>query len=128
VGGSNPDPCTQSGIEVTTMTTQNNVDNNIRILLADDNSINRKVAHGLLKKVGYRVDTVVNGLEAVTALEMINYDLVLMNLRMPKMGGLEATAIIRNVASKVLNHKVTVECHHIVDVFLCQDIVDTQLG
>ena len=80
----------------------------IRILLADDNIINQKVAQSILSKIGYKADVVANGLEAVRALEMINYDVVLMDCQMPEMDGFEATAMIRDTQSKVLNHAVPI--------------------
>ncbi|MEQ9642576.1 MAG: response regulator [Alphaproteobacteria bacterium] len=68
----------------------------LRILLAEDNHINQVLTVTVLEREGHRVDTVGNGLEAVEAARTIPYDLVLMDVHMPELDGLEATAAIRS--------------------------------
>lgn len=80
----------------------------IRILLAEDNIINQKVAQRMLEKLGYRANVVANGKEVVKALETAPYDLVLMDVQMPEMSGYEATKVIRDSNSSVKNHSVPV--------------------
>jgi CheY-like chemotaxis protein/HPt (histidine-containing phosphotransfer) domain-containing protein len=81
---------------------------NARILLVEDNLTNQEVVSGMLRRLGWRASLASNGKEAIQVLESELYDLVLMDVQMPEMDGHEATRVIRDPRSAVLNHNVPI--------------------
>jgi signal transduction histidine kinase/DNA-binding response OmpR family regulator len=80
----------------------------LRILVADDNATNQEVTCGILKGFGLRADAVASGTEALFALETVAYNLVLMDVHMPEVDGLEATRAIRHPGSRVKDRGVPI--------------------
>ena len=78
----------------------------IRILLADDNRINQQISIKILEQLGCRVDAVSNGIEVMQAVALVDYDIILMDVMMPEMSGLEATQKLR--AFKYINQPVII--------------------
>jgi signal transduction histidine kinase/DNA-binding response OmpR family regulator len=79
-----------------------------RVLLVDDEPINRKVARAILEKLGLETETALNGRKAVELLEKSHYDVVLMDLQMPEMDGYEATEYIRSREGGTPEGRVTI--------------------
>ncbi len=77
----------------------------LRVLIAEDNPVNQKVAHRMLSKMGCRADVVANGHEALAAVQIAPYDIVFMDCNMPEMDGFATTAAIRGMEG---SHKHTV--------------------
>lgn len=80
----------------------------IRLLLAEDNPVNRKLVIKIIEKEGYQVDAVENGFQAIEALKIYDYDMVLMDVQMPEMDGFEATETIRSGNSGVRNPDIPI--------------------
>lgn len=97
----------------------------LRLLLAEDNKINQKLALAVLNQLGYTADLVVNGEEAVHAVKAKTYDAILMDVQMPGMDGLEATRKIReweNATSAPRVHIIALTANALVgDREICLD-------
>ena len=93
---------------VTTHSVAETLKQNIRVLLVEDNRVNQMVTQKVLTKNGFQVDIVNNGKEAITILQKKIYNLVLMDILMPEMGGYEATKLIRSSETSVLNPNIPI--------------------
>ena len=72
----------------------------VRLLLVEDNSVNQKLEMRVLEKMGHQVSLAVNGRQAIEMVEVQSFDLILMDIQMPVMGGVEATRMIRASANR----------------------------
>lgn len=109
-----------------------------RLLLVDDNTINRKAMMSQLIKAGHNVDMAENGLEALKACQQKQYDLILMDIQMPQMDGLEATRKIRQqkqtyqpviigISAHVMQEHIESAQHAGMDDYLCKPIKEREL-
>lgn len=93
----------------------------LNILIAEDNSVSQIIALRMLKKLGFRAGAASNGIEAIRALERQPYDIVLMDIEMPEMDGIEATRIIRDRWPEGPKIIVTTDCASGLYRELCLD-------
>jgi signal transduction histidine kinase/CheY-like chemotaxis protein/HAMP domain-containing protein len=84
------------------------IQSDLKILVVEDNRVNQVIATSILHRLGYKADLANNGVEALNILQNKPYDIVFMDLQMPEMGGIEATQIIRDPTSEVLNHQIPI--------------------
>ncbi len=96
--------------------------NTINIIIAEDDPLNQRIAIKMLQKLGYHADVASNGIEVLDALEKQLYDIVLMDIQMPEMDGIEAIKVIRKCWTP--GPKIIVATASELDMYreLCQDV------
>ncbi|HSL45431.1 MAG TPA: GAF domain-containing protein [Anaerolineales bacterium] len=98
------DPATSSSQGRSSMDAELGKRHPLRILLAEDNAVNQKLALRILEQMGYRADVASNGLEAIESIERQIYDVIFMDVQMPEMDGLDATREIRKLMQVTQPH------------------------
>jgi CheY-like chemotaxis protein len=93
---SQPDPNPENSPNPNGLINSDQDKQTIAILLAEDNLVNQKVALQMLKRLGYKADVVINGIEVLKKITTKQYDLILMDVQMPEMDGMETTIAIRS--------------------------------
>jgi PAS domain S-box-containing protein len=106
-----PEQCLQMKKKPHVVDLQQDIPYHLKLLIAEDNLVNQKVALLMLKKLGLRADVAANGREVLQALERQNYDVVLMDVQMPEMDGFEAAKAIRERWLNGLPHIIAVTAH-----------------
>lgn len=93
---------------ITRHTLQEERKKHVHVLVVEDNLVNQKVAIKMLEKLGYKAALAQNGVECIQRLSELSYDIVFMDIQMPQMNGFEATQLIRDTKSSVLNHSIPI--------------------
>jgi len=84
------------------------IKNDVSVLLVEDNLVNQKVALAMIEKMGINIDVASNGKEAIEILKRKKYEMIFMDIQMPEMDGVQATKIIKDINSDVLQHNVPI--------------------
>jgi PAS domain S-box-containing protein len=106
-----PEQCLEMKKKPNMVDLQQDIPDHLKLLIAEDNLVNQKVALLMLRKLGIRADVAANGREVLQALERQNYDVVLMDVQMPEMDGFEAAKAIRERWQNGLPHIIAVTAH-----------------
>ncbi len=111
VGMATPEQCLEIRGSPSEIDLRQDIHGQLRLLLAEDNTVNQKVALLMLKKLGIRADVAANGIEVLQALERESYDVVLMDVQMPEMDGFDAAKAIRERWSNGKPRIIAVTAH-----------------